>query len=156
MKRKTCAAVVVCLGLAVGLCEAQVSNLTGMWKLNVAKSRWGKKQKPNSVAVDIDHREPALKYQGTVVDTHGDGREFAFEGSIDGKECAFHAPYGEGKIIFKRLDAYTVTSVFKSADGNVVETVTMRLSRDGKVLTYRVRLKDPAGEMSWTEIYEKQ
>jgi hypothetical protein len=127
-----------------------------LWQLNVAKSSWGKKQKPNSVSVEIDHREPALKYHGTVVDTHGDGRYFSFDGTIDGAERPFQGPYGEGSIRFQRVDSQTVSSVFKSRDGNVVETVTMRLSRDGKVLSYRVRLKDPGGEMSWTEVYERK
>jgi len=156
MKKQACCALLVCLGLAVGLGQAQVSSLTGLWKLNVARSSWGKKQKPVSVWVDIDHREPALKYEGMVVDANGDGRYFAFEGAVDGKESPFQSPYGEGAITFRRLDPRSVTSVFRSGNGNVTETVTMRLSRDGKVLTHRVRLKDPAGEMSWTEVYEKK
>jgi len=156
MRKQASRAAVVCLGLAAGLCQAQVINLSGVWKLNVARSSWGKKQKPVSVFVEIDHREPAVKYQGTVVDSHGDGRYFEFEATLDGKEYPFHAPYGEGAVSFKRLDAQRVSRVFRSSDGQVEETVTMRVSADGKVLTQRLRLKDPAGEMSWTEVYEKK
>ena len=155
MKKQGCVAV-VCLGLAAGLCQAQGVNFTGMWKLNVEKSRWGKKQKPNSITIEIDHREPAFKYHGTVVDAQGDGRDFAFEGILDGKAYLYQSAHREGTIRVQRVDSRTVSSVFRSADGRVEETATARLSRGGKVLTYQIRLKDPSGEMSWTEVYEKK
>jgi len=155
MKRQACVAV-VCLGLAAGLCQAQGVSFSGMWKLNVQRSSWGKKQKPNSITLEIEHREPAFKYQGTVVDAQGDGRDFAFEGILDGKEYLFQSARREGTIRLQRVDSRTVRSVFRSSDGRVEETATARLSGDGRVLTYQVRLKDPAGEMSWTEVYEKK
>lgn len=143
-------------GLAAGWCQAQVADFSGLWNLNVARSSWGKKQKPHSVSVEIEHREPALKYQGTVVDAQGDGRYFSFEGAIDGKEYRYHGPYGEGAIRFQRVDSRTVSSVFTSADGKVRENVVIRMSRDGRSFTYQVRLQDPAGEMRWTEVYERK
>ncbi len=145
---------VVCL--AAGWCQAQVSDFSGLWNLNVAKSSWGRKQKPHSVSIEIEHREPALKYHGTVVDTHGDGRYFSFEGAIDGKEYRYQGPYGEGAVRLQRVDSRTVSSAFTSTDGKVMENITMRLSRDGRSFTYQVRLRDPGGEMSWTEVYEKK
>jgi hypothetical protein len=141
--------------LALGSFAAQIPDLTGTWKLNVAKSSWGKKQKPSSVLVVVEHNEPALKYHGTVVDAHGDGRHFDFSGAIDGREHPVSGQYGEGKTTIRRVDSNTTTSRFQSNDGLIVETARTILSRDGKVLTRQLRLKDPNGEISWTEIYEK-
>jgi hypothetical protein len=139
-----------------GMCSAQVANLSGTWKLNAEKSSWGRKQKPAGITIHIQHAEPALAYSGMVVDTYGDGRAFEFKGALDGKPQAITNQYGSGTIVFRRLDLNTTTSLFKSADGTIVEETKTRLLSRGRVLSHAVRLKDPTGELSWTEVYEKQ
>ncbi len=116
-------------------CAAQVPNLTGTWTLNAARSSWGSKEKPAAINLQIEHREPMLKYDGLVVDVHGEGRAFRFEATLDGT---------------------TTQSEFHSTNGLIVEEGLTRISRDGKVLTHRVRLTDPNGTLSWTEVYEKR
>jgi hypothetical protein len=46
------------------LTAQQVGNMTGAWRLDVDGSSWGNAHKPLVVLMDIDHREPILKYSG--------------------------------------------------------------------------------------------
>lgn len=142
--------------LSLAVCAAPVPNLSGTWVLNIEKSRWGKKPKPQSVVVVIEHNEPALKYTGTVVDANGDSRHFTVEGLIDGKEYPVAGDHGEGTIVLRRLNATTTSHELRSNDGRFVETATSRLSLDGKVLTRRLRQRSPEATLSWTEVYEKR
>lgn len=144
------------IAVCAGLCAAQVANLSGTWKLNADKSTWGRKQKPASITIQIEHAEPALAYSGVVVDTHGDGRPFEFKGALDGKPQSITNQYGSGTIVFRRLDLNTTSSLFKSADGSIVEETKTRVFSRGKVLVHTVHLKDATGELTWTEVYEKQ
>ena len=144
------------LALAVGMCEAQVSDLSGTWHLSVQKSRWGKMRKPASVVLQIEHREPLFKYSGVVVYTHDETRHFTFDGAIDGKAYPGQRSYGPGAISIKRVNASTVVSAFRSGDGQYLETAEVFLSPDGKVLTQRMSLVCPEGKRTWTETYEKK
>jgi hypothetical protein len=135
---------------------APVANLTGTWHLNTDKSRWGKRRKPVSVVVKVEHSEPVLKYSGVVVDANGESRSIAFDEKIDGKEYPAETASGPGKIVVSRVDANTLSVVLRSDDGRLVQTSRTSLSRDGKTLTRRMNLKLPDGEQTWTEIYEKQ
>lgn len=144
------------LVLSLGMGTAQTPSLTGAWDLNVAKSNWGKKAKPQSVEVTIEHSEPDLKYSGVAVDAQEHTRHFEFAGKIDGKEYPVAREYGEGKITLKRANPATLNSEFRSTDGRFVERATTTLSKDGKTLTRQMRLKSPDGNLSWTEIYEKR
>ena len=150
-------AVVAVTAVALVTAAEQVVDLSGAWHLNVEKSRWGKHPKPHSVVVNIVHNEPALKYSGIAVAANGeDTREFSFEGAIDGKEYLITGAFGEGKIAIRRVSPTTTASVFKSNDGNVVETATTTVSADGRTLRREIKVKGPEGEMSWTEIYERR
>lgn len=147
------AGVLALLAVAVARSDSRPPNLNGTWHLDVAKSRWGTVRKPISVIVKVDHREPQLNYQGTIFWANDDDRPFSFSGAIDGKEYPLRGSSGEGKIVLRRVDSYTVLSTFKSDDGNVVENVNTTLSRDGKTMSRRIRVRDPQGERAWTEIY---
>lgn len=146
-----------CTALSLGASLAQVANLSGTWDLNVGKSNWGKLQKPLAITVTIEHREPALKYTGTIVYSAGeDTRTFGFEGAIDGKEYPITRSFGSGKIRIRRLDPRTTESVFRSDDGLWEEYARTSISADGKTLRREIRRKGPEGEMRWTEVYDKR
>lgn len=156
MRLRRFRAAVLLAALSVGVCSAQVADLSGTWRLNVQKSRWGKVQKPFSVLVTVEHKEPLLKYSGTMVYSGGeDTRTFAFNGAIDGKEYPITRPIGKGKVVIQRINNWTTESIFRSDDGQWSETVRTSLSRDGKEMRRTIRRKGPEGELSWTEVYEK-
>lgn len=133
----------------------EIPSLTGAWTLNVEKSRWGGKPKPNSVVVHIEHNEPALKYRGTVVDATGESRDFSLEGVIDGKPYPIVASHGEGSLTIHRINETTIRSEFRTADGRYAETTRTTIASDGRTLTRRIRLRGPDGTRTWTEVYEK-
>lgn len=144
----------LCPGSAAA--AAQTGNLTGTWHLNVEKSQWGTVKKPHSVVLIIEHRDPALRYHGSVVYASEESRDFAFDGALDGKEYAMTRSYGPGLITLKRLDAFTFESVFTSEDGLYVENTRTTVSMDGRTLTRRYRLRSPEGVKTWTELYERR
>ncbi len=146
----------LCFAFSLGV-AAQVADFSGTWQLNVEKSRWGKARKPVSVVVNITHKDPVLEYSGAVMDEVAEAaRPFHFGGTINGKEYLTSRSYGDGMITLKWETKNTVLGHFKSADGLFVETTRTSLSRDGKTLTRRIRVKGPDTDLSWTEIYEKK
>ena len=131
-------------------------NFTGTWSLNIGKSSWGKKAKPQSVVVNVEQSHPELKYSGTTTDTDGSQTTFDLDAAIDARQHSVKTSYGPGKITLKRLNAYTVASDFHSDDGKFTESATTAVSRDGRTLTRRMRTKGPDGDASWTEVYDRK
>lgn len=147
---------IIALPLLAGLlmgCASSVLSLTGTWNLDVERSQWGQARKPLRVTVRVEHQEPALRYSGEVVYADGETREFSFDGAIDGNLYPAARSYGEGQIRIRRLSTSTVESVFTSTDGKFVETARTSISPDGKTLLRKIRVKEPAGEMHWNEVY---
>jgi hypothetical protein len=152
MTRRRCECLLAFYAVSALVLHAAEPNLSGTWHLNVEKSVWGRKPKPQSVVVTIEHTEPTLKYSGVVTaDADGGGRPFEFRGAFDGKEYA----YRDGTISLRRIDAHTTTSVYKSSDGAVTETARTTLSRDGRTLTRVIEGKGSDGRFRWTEVYER-
>ncbi len=152
--------ILTCLFLAflapgLGLKAQQPGNLTGTWYLNVEKSEWGAAKRPQSVVLHIAHKDPILKYNGTVAYPNEDTRDFAFDGAIDSKPYPMTRSYGVGSAVLHRIDPGSFESVFRTDDGSYIETVRTILSRNGQSLTRKVRLQTPQGASTWTEIYDR-
>ena len=141
--------------IAPALLAETPGNLTGTWYLNVDKSQWGSAKKPVSVVLKMEHKEPAIRYSGTVSYVNEDTRDFAFDGAIDGTSYPMTRSYGAGTAVLRRVDAGTFEAVFRTADGAYVETARTSLSKNGTTLTRKVNLKTPQGSSAWTEIYER-
>jgi len=134
MTRRVMNASLVLFFLPLGLTAADAINLTGRWLLNLQRSRYGNLRKPLAIVIQIDHNEPALSYAGSITSADEDTREFGYVGAIDGKQYPVGRSYGDGKIVFRRHDRYTLISVFKSDDGKYAETARTSVSADGKLL----------------------
>lgn len=135
---------------------AEPRSIGGTWTLNVDKSQWGKRDKPTSAELRIEHNEPSIRYTGTVINANAtDSREFKFEGAIDGQPHPALGPEGEGTMTITRVNRSTTKWTFRSNDGKVSEESTTTLSDDGKAITRRIHRKSPQGEFTWTEVYEK-
>jgi hypothetical protein len=156
MRALTSKTVLVLVVLLLGACKAKAPDLSGSWKLNIEKSKWGKVRKPTSVVLDITHQDPALSYHGAVVDADSEGREFHFDGAIDGHAYPVHGAFGDGTIIYQRKPNNMVVSTFHSNDGQFVENAETSVSADGKVLHRHVRLRRPDGDQSWDEVYGRR
>lgn len=152
MSRYTFAFLFVALGLGA---SEQPANLTGDWQLSVEKSDWGSRPKPVSVALHIDHKEPALTYSGVVIYSGEDTRTFSFAGAIDGKPYDMVRSFGPGTVVLRRVGVSTVESVFRTRDNTSVETTRTTLLPNGRTLTRRMRLQSPKGVSTSTEVYER-
>jgi hypothetical protein len=136
---------------------AAAADLSGTWHLNTEKSKWGKRPAPQNVVITIDHKEPSYKYAGRVETPSGnDARDFAFTGTIDGKEYPVTDAYGPGMRSVKRVNDRTIESFYKSNDGKATETARTTVSRDGKTMMRELTLKTPEGTLNWTEVYDRR
>jgi hypothetical protein len=139
--------------LLPALRAGEAVNMSGTWDLKIDQSEWGKKEKPVSSHVVIEHNEPILRYKGTIITgTNGESRTFEFAGSIDGKEH----PFREGKVVLKRLNDRTTTSKFTSADGKTVQTARTTIDEHGRKMTRRIHSEGPEGSFAWIEVYERR
>jgi hypothetical protein len=142
--------------LSMGASAAQVPDLSGTWRLDVGKSSWGRKAKPESVLVRVEHSEPHIRYSGTSTDPNGEERIFNFDGVVDGRERPANSAFGPAKVVLKRISPFSITSILQTNDGQYRETATTTISRDGQRLTRRLRERGPDRNASWTEVYARQ
>jgi hypothetical protein len=143
----------LCLSVAAA---ADTVNMSGVWKLNVKKSKFDKSA-PLSVLLTIEHNEPSFKYSGTVQpNQEGSPDTFEFQGAIDDKIYPVKENHRTGRTIkFKRQSARTIESW--SSDDAMEEYAVTTIAADGKTLSRRMRVKNKDGTVrEWTEVYEKQ
>jgi len=134
-------------------CLAEPANLSGTWRLDLKKSKWGGHSAPQSGEIVIEHNEPKLKYTGKVTDLDGTENTYSFDGAIDGKEYPVKMGTGDQKIIIKRLSPNSISSTLKNADSE--EEAITTLAPDSKSLVRKVRRSGPKGKSSWTEVYNR-
>jgi hypothetical protein len=142
-----------------GMAAAEVANMSGSWWLDVKRSRWDDKMRPpNSVALEIQHNEPALKYSG-IANAAGEDTptKFEFEGAIDGKPHTLIEDGKQRQIAFKRKSDRSIESVSHPSGSISVEESTFTLSRDGNTLEHKMKVRGADGiEREWVEVYEKR
>ena len=150
--------VALCLTLAHAVAlPADVANMSGVWKLNVKKSKYDKDAAPLNVEIRIEHNEPALKYSGTVQRNQESSPDtFEFQGAIDEKIYPVkenHKPAGRSNSLVNRLASIESWS----SDATMEEHAITTLSADGKTLTRKMHVKQKDGKTrDWTEVYDKQ
>lgn len=144
------------LALAAGRCAGEIASLAGTWRLDVKKSSWSALRRPEMVVLHIEHREPNVKFEGAVQHANEETREFAFSGAIDGKPYPAQRSFGPGTVVLKRVNDWTVSSRFQSAEGGWVETAEITVARGGRTLTQRIHLATPSGKRTWTEVYQRR
>jgi hypothetical protein len=145
---------VMCVAVASA---ADVANMSGVWKLNVKKSKYQKDAAPLGVELKIQHVDPSLKYTGTVQRNQESSPDtFAFDGAIDEKIYPVKENDKAGRTIkFARKSPHTIESW--SSDATMEEHALTTLSSNGKTLTRKMHLKEKGGKTrDWTEVYDKQ
>jgi hypothetical protein len=136
---------------------ADVANMTGVWKLNVKKSKFDKEAAPLNVELKIEHNDPSLKYWGSVQRNQESSPDtFEFQGAIDDKTYPVKESANTGRTIkFARKSPRTVESW--SSDATMEERAEMTVPRNGKTLVRRMHVKQKDGKTrEWTEVYDKQ
>jgi hypothetical protein len=151
-------ALVVILG---GTAFAQSTNSeVGTWKLNLAKSRFDPGPPPMSETIVNEVWETdGLAFTDTEVEADGTRVTSGCSFHYDGKDYNFTFTEGTpdvDTIAVKRVDANTVTYTNKKG-GNVVETGTVVVSNNGKVLTITWTAMNAKGQKeNGVEVYDKQ
>jgi hypothetical protein len=142
--------------LTPSICRAQAADISGTWILNSEKSSWGSATRPFKVILFIEHREPALKYSGTIRYADDETRDFSFDGAIDGKPYLLERPAGKGTMSHQRLGPREIKTEFRTDDGSHVQTVNTTISRDGKTLTRGLEIRTASQVRRWKEVYDRK
>ncbi len=135
---------------------AQVADMSGTWILNKERSSWGASVRPFGVIMRIEHREPSLKYEGTITYADEETRAFAYDGAIDGLPRAAERAAGSGTMTHLRVGPREYRTEFRTTGGQYVQIVDTVISRDGKTLTRKLRIQTPEGVRRWTEVYDRK
>ena len=151
---------VACLGvlaLLTGAAFAQSDPQVGVWKLNVAKSKYSPGPTPKSATTRIEAAGAGTK---VIVDQElpdGTKRHWEFTANYDGKDSPVTGNNPDIDMVARtRIDASTVQTVSKKA-GKVTATQTSAVSSDGKTRTVTTKGVNASGQpVNNVAVYERQ
>lgn len=157
MRKSVIAFTLPAIAFLFAVTQAQAApNLSGEWKLNVAKSDFGPIPAPDVMTRKIKHEEPSLAYS-----TYQKGQQGEVTTDIkyttDGKECINKLPTGEAKGTAKwDGDKLLIESVRDFQGTELKSRDIWTLSEGGKVLTINSHLTAPQGEFDIKFVFDKQ
>jgi hypothetical protein len=132
--------------------QAAGRNLSGVWKLNAAKSDYGKFPAPLSVTRKITHNDPKLVFSTTQTGPQGDVTS-SLTYTTDGKEVV----NGDSKGVAQWIgDKLMIESSREFQGATLKQKEIWTLSVDGKTLTVDSHVSIPNGEFDVKQVFEKQ
>jgi len=146
------------VALLIAASQAQAApNLTGEWKLNIAKSDYGPIPAPEVMTRKITHAEPSLEYSTYQKGEQGEIKS-ELKYTTDGKVCVNKLPQGgEAKGTAKWEDDKLVIDSTREAQGAELKfKETWSLSEGGKVLTINNHITAPQGVFDLKLVFDKQ
>ena len=154
------AVVFVTLALPAASAAQTTPNLSGEWKLNLAKSNYGSFPAPLSVTRKIVLSGGKLSMTTTQKGPKGDVTS-QLNYTTDGKESVNQLTTGESKGTAQWIaDKLMVTSGREIQTGGqaitLKQTEIWSLSADGKTLTIDAHVSLPNGEFDVKQVFEKQ
>ena len=128
----------------------------GRWELNVAKSTFRPGPPPKSWTRVYEASGENVKYTDSTVDADGKADVSEWTGGYDGKDYpAPGSPDFDAQAV-KASNPFRATFTLKKA-GKVVGTGTRVISRDGKVMTIRLKLTTAKGQtFNNVRVFEKR
>jgi hypothetical protein len=150
LKTQLSALPVVFLAMSFAVAQAQTkANFSGSWKLNAAKSDFGKTEGLSSLDLKIKHSDPELLVAQAV-----QGQTLEFKFSTDGKQCSNETPDGtmkttlhwEGDVLVGTTD-YVGNATFKDR---------WQLVDNGRTMRFARHISGPDGESDWSLVFDKQ
>jgi len=158
--RAALAAAAVCLGLAVVTVVpvlTQADPQVGVWKLNVAKSKYSPGPVPTSATTTIEAVGKGTKVSVDQTMPDGSKRQWSVTADYDGKDTPVVGNNPDADTIARtRVNASTVRTVSKKA-GKVTTTQTSAVSADGKTRTVTTKGVNAKGEtVNNVAIYDRQ
>jgi len=162
MNRRIMLTSIALLGLAVATLPerglAQSDPLTGLWQLNVAKSKYSSGPGPKSQTMNIQGDGQNRKLTAVGINAAGNAAQVVVFSELveDGKPHPVTGLAVADASTYTRVDAHTI-KVTRLKDGKVVQTATWVVSQDGKTLTANLTGTDANGrEVKNITLYEKQ
>jgi hypothetical protein len=151
---------VVCIGLSVALvgpAQAQNDSQVGVWKLNVAKSKYSPGPKPTSGSTTIEAAGAGTKVSVDQTLPDGTKRQYSFTANYDGKDASIVGNNPDSDTVARtRVNATTVRTVSKKG-GKVTTTQTSTVSSDGKTRTVTTKGVNAKGQpVNNVAVYERQ
>jgi hypothetical protein len=132
-------------------------NLTGTWKLNIAKSDFGQVPPPDTRTEVITDNEPAIKIVASWTGgPQGDGGN-TMDLDTTGKETTSQIMGNDAKNTAKwDGQALVVNTTISMQEADIAVKSTYNVSADGKTLTVAVHVTGPMGAMDMKSVYDKQ
>ena len=151
---------VACLGLSsllVGAAFAQSDPQVGVWKLNVAKSKYSPGPAPKSATTTIEAAGAGTKVIVDQALADGTMRHYEFTANYDGKDSPITGNTPDADMVARtRINTRTVQTISKKG-GKVVTTQTSVVSSDGKTRTVTTKGVNASGQpVNNVAVYEKQ
>jgi len=153
-------AAVMWLGLAAVIVVpvlAQADPQVGVWKLNVAKSKYSPGPVPTSATTTIEAAGKGTKVSVDQTMPDGSKRQWSVTADYDGKDTPVVGNNPDADTIARtRVNASTVRTVSKKG-GKVTTTQTSAVSADGKTRTVTTKGVNAKGEtVNNVAIYDRQ
>jgi hypothetical protein len=157
---RSVASSIACLGFAallIGSAFAQSDPQVGLWRLNVAKSKYSPGPAPKSATTIIEAVGAGTKVTVDQVMPDGTKRHWEFTANYDGKDSPVTGNNPDVDMVARtRIDANTVQTVSKKG-GKVTTTQTSAVSSDGKTRTVTTKGVNASGQqVNNVAVYEKQ
>lgn len=152
------AAIIALLLFTSGLALAQADPFVGIWRLNVAKSKFGPGTERKSETRIVESSPTGMKISVDRINADGSNQQFNYTTNFDGKPNPIigMAPYGADAIAVT-LGSSNSLSVKLMKGSKTVGTGTLVVSADGKTLTLTAQGIDVNGKtVSSVAVYDKQ
>ena len=157
--RMSIVAVLLSAALPAGKPLVAQSNepLLGTWILDRSQSTFSGAA-PDKRTMKFERAADAIKHTTETANLSGfveDIYKLQYTFKIDGKDYPADAQMPVSTVSFKRIDANTVQRTGKYR-GDVMETVTYKVSADGKALTLTQSAMQNGAEVTSTQVFTRQ
>ncbi len=146
----------VAIIFAVAFAATANAQAVGTWKLNLAKSKYQKGQAPKSATLVYEPAGAGIKVTVDQVPAEGPAIHYAYTANYDGKDVPVVGNPNADMAARTRVNA-TTTKLVNKKGGQILSTVTLVVSPDGKTLTITTTGKDGKGQNADSvAVYDKQ
>ena len=139
-----------------GVALAQSDPAVGTWKLNTAKSKYDPGPMPKNNTIMITAAGNGVHVVAKGEDATGKPTSIDYTATYDGKDSPVKGAPAYDAVSLKRVDANTTEQIRKK-EGKMVQTLTRKISADGKTMTVTTRGKDENGRtLNTVAVYDRQ
>jgi hypothetical protein len=131
---------------------AQTSPEVGVWKLNLAKSKFYNLPTPKGETRTVAPQGQGVRVHQTGINADGSPIDFSYSYTYDDRDD----PSRVNGVVVQRLDPHTFLGISRK-DGKIVGTGRAVISNDGRTMTFVENATDSKGQKTgYTAVYEKQ